>query len=231
MGKPKIFVVGADKGGVGKTTIARVLLDYLSKREVKTRIVDTEYPAGDLKRFYPAADVVDLRVVKDQMRVFDGVCVDSATVLDIRAGVLSPTLSMLDEAHFLDDVRSGELILVVLHVLGPSIASLSEVGQATALIGGGLVRHLVVKNHINDTDYDLADDSRYVDIFRALEPATINVPKLAEIAGERVQQAGLTFEEFASTNDSRMLRGKVRHWLNSVYAQFDRVGIPNILAA
>ena len=28
--KPTVFIVGADKGGVGKTTITRTLLDYLS---------------------------------------------------------------------------------------------------------------------------------------------------------------------------------------------------------
>jgi septum formation inhibitor-activating ATPase MinD len=34
MAKPVVIVVGADKGGVGKTTVARTLLDYFSANNV-----------------------------------------------------------------------------------------------------------------------------------------------------------------------------------------------------
>jgi cellulose biosynthesis protein BcsQ len=37
MGKPTVIIIGADKGGVGKTTVARTLLDYLGKHKVPTR--------------------------------------------------------------------------------------------------------------------------------------------------------------------------------------------------
>ena len=34
MAKPTVIVVGADKGGVGKTTVARTLLDYFTAHHV-----------------------------------------------------------------------------------------------------------------------------------------------------------------------------------------------------
>ncbi len=37
MAKPAVIVVGADKGGVGKTTVSRTLLDYFSANNVQTR--------------------------------------------------------------------------------------------------------------------------------------------------------------------------------------------------
>ena len=37
MAKPVVIVVGADKGGVGKTTVSRTLLDYFSANSVPTR--------------------------------------------------------------------------------------------------------------------------------------------------------------------------------------------------
>ena len=33
MAKPAVIIVGADKGGVGKTTVARTLLDYLAAHQ------------------------------------------------------------------------------------------------------------------------------------------------------------------------------------------------------
>ena len=50
MAKPVVIVVGADKGGVGKTTVSRTLLDYFSANNVPTRAFDTESPRGTLKR-------------------------------------------------------------------------------------------------------------------------------------------------------------------------------------
>ena len=70
--KPALIVVGADKGGVGKTTVSRALLDYLAARNVLTRAFDTEYPRGTLKRFYPAVtDVVDVTSTADVTAALD----------------------------------------------------------------------------------------------------------------------------------------------------------------
>jgi hypothetical protein len=38
---------------VGKTTVARTLLDYLIGHQVAVRAFDTEAPRGTLKRFHP----------------------------------------------------------------------------------------------------------------------------------------------------------------------------------
>ncbi len=43
--KPLLILVGADKGGVGKTTTSRALLDFLARRNVLARAFDTENPA------------------------------------------------------------------------------------------------------------------------------------------------------------------------------------------
>jgi len=40
MAKPAVILVGADKGGVGKTTVARTLLDYFTAHQVPTRAFD-----------------------------------------------------------------------------------------------------------------------------------------------------------------------------------------------
>ena len=46
--RPMVVMIGADKGGVGKTTIARTLLDYLDANGVPARAFDSEYPRGTL---------------------------------------------------------------------------------------------------------------------------------------------------------------------------------------
>src|SRR5262245_58088725 len=72
MAKPAVIVVGADKGGVGKTTVSRTLLDYFSANNVATRAFDTESPRGTLKRFHPdITEIVDISTTADQMKILD----------------------------------------------------------------------------------------------------------------------------------------------------------------
>ena len=73
MTKPAVVLIGAYKGGVGKTTVARTLLDFLAQHQIRTRAFDTEMPRGTLKRFHPdITDIVDINHVPDQMRIVDG---------------------------------------------------------------------------------------------------------------------------------------------------------------
>src|SRR5260221_1977660 len=88
MAKPVVIVVGADKGGVGKTTVARTLLDYFVANNVPTRAFDTEAPRGTLRRFHShLARVVDVTMVPGPMKAFDTLCTTHAkgTIIDCRA--------------------------------------------------------------------------------------------------------------------------------------------------
>ena len=65
MAKPAVIIVGADKGGVGKTTVARTLLDYFGAHQTPTRAFDTEAPRGTLHRFHPEKTEEAKHVVRE----------------------------------------------------------------------------------------------------------------------------------------------------------------------
>ena len=70
--KPAVLIIGADKGGVGKTTISRTVLDYLRAKSMPARAFDAESPRGTLKRFHPAVtEIVDITHTGDQMKILD----------------------------------------------------------------------------------------------------------------------------------------------------------------
>src|SRR5947208_14193926 len=100
MAKPAVILVGADKGGVGKTTVSRALLDYFIAHNIPTRAFDTESPKGTLRRFHPqVTDVVDMHSTADQMKIFATLSNTDAqaTITDIRAGLLSRAVGALRE--------------------------------------------------------------------------------------------------------------------------------------
>ena len=238
MAKPALILVGADKGGVGKTTVARTLLDYFAAHHVPTRAFDTEMPKGTLKRFHnDVSEVVDATAVADQMRIIDTLSTTDATVtiVDVRAGLMSPTLRALRDIGFLDAVKKGQITFVVFHILGSSIASLNEIEETAPFTADA--KYFLVKNYINNTsffDWDQATQTAY---FKKLRDAVvINIPKLNEMAYEQVELASVPFLTFVANKNQRgetanysfVLRGYVRHWLGNVWAEYDRVKLLEI---
>src|SRR5436853_5866743 len=154
MAKPVVIVVGADKGGVGKTTVSRTLLDYFTANNVPTRAFDTESPKGTLKRFHPTVtEIVDMTLIPDQMKVFDTLNSTDAsvTIIDVRAGLLSQSLRALTDIGFIDAAKKGQISLALFHILGPTITSLDEIEDTAGYLGE--LKHILVKNYINDRHY------------------------------------------------------------------------------
>jgi hypothetical protein len=235
MATPLLIMVGADKGGVGKTTVSRALLDYLTSQGARFRAFDTEYPYGVLKRFHPrTTEIVDLTQASEQMKVFDTLTSGAVTVIDVRAGLLSPTLKTLTDIGLLDMVRGNQLRLAIFHVLGPTMASLQEI-QATADIVSGS-HHFLVKNHINGTDFFAWDKGTYESAFRDARSGVMDIPQLNELACEHIENNGVTYNAFinneqvsgAPASYSMVLRGYTRTWLKDVFAEFDKVALHDL---
>jgi len=241
MAKPAVIVVGADKGGVGKTTVSRTLLDYFSTHNVVTRAFDTESPRGTLKRFHPDnTEIVDITATADQMKILDTLkaVIPSVTVIDVRAGLMSPSLALLRDIGFLDAAKAGEITFAVFHILGPSIASLEEIAETAKFMGGA--KYFLVKNFINNTSFFEWDHATYNAYFHRIEDATeLTIPKLDEMAYEQVEIASVPFLKFVANKDisnenadySFVLRGYVRHWLGNVWGEYDRIKLTDIVGS
>jgi len=241
MAKPAVILVGADKGGVGKTTVARTLLDYFTAHQVPVRAFDTEVPRGTLKRFHPdLTDVVDMSLVPDQMKIFDTLnSVDAAvTLIDVRAGLMSPTLKALRDIGFIEAAKKGQITFGLFHILGPTIASLDEIAETAAYLGDA--KYFLVKNHINNTNFFEWDPATYESYFHRIKDAVeISIPHLNEMACEQVELASVPFLTFVANKRANgdpaaysfVLRGYVRHWLGNVWSEYDRVKLKEIAEA
>ena len=240
MARPAVILVGADKGGVGKTTVARTLLDYFSAHQTPVRAFDSESPRGTLKRFHSdLTEVVDVTMVPDQMKIFDtlGSAPAKVTIIDVRAGLLSPTLRALSDIGFLESAKKSQITLAVFHILGPSIASLDEIAQTAKFVGDA--NYFLVKNFINNTSFFDWDPATYNSYFKRIRGAEeIVIPHLSEMACEQVELASIPFVSFVANKDAHnqsasfsfVLRGYVRHWLGQVWGEYDRVKLNDIVA-
>jgi hypothetical protein len=231
--KPSIILVGADKGGVGKTTLSRALLDFLARKNVLARAFDTEHPRGTLKRFYPAiTEIVDFTNVADQMKVLD--TLDTAnvrvTLVDLRAGNLLIALDTLDRIGALEAARNGQFDIGLFHVVGPAIASLDEINEIAKYVSG--IDYILARNFINETNFFEWDQQTHKRYFAKQNTAAqIDIPRLNEMAYEQVDLASVTFKDFIDNKNSDgsaakfsfVLRGYVRKWCNDLDRELERL--------
>lgn len=221
MPTPLISIVGAEKGGVGKTTFSNVLLGYFDERGIQCRAWDSESPKGNLKRSFPnRAEVVDLETVDGQVAVFDTLQQSPATLIDMRAGILTDTVSLLHTLGCVRLAEQGLIRLALFHMIGNSVASFQELADIAKSLGSGVKHFVVVNHHTNDASFFEHIDGVSKDVLNG--SIVINVPKLATRAMEFVDEAAMPFREFGrDPNRSFTGRGFVNAWLEKIYPQLD----------
>jgi hypothetical protein len=208
MGRPIVITVGADKGGVGKTAFSRVLMDYLPAQGLDARAFDTQVPKGVLKRFHPAkTELVDISTLGGKMRVFDTINSAAVSVVDLAAGLLSPTVAMLRETGFVDMVSEGLADFVVFHVVGNSVASLDELKTIAEAVKG--MKLFVVSNPLTDTPAPRDAFEGHV---------VIDMPKLNDDTFKAIDQSNLPYSEFIATTKSYVMKGYAKNWLATMYS-------------
>jgi hypothetical protein len=233
--KPTLLIVGAQKGGVGKTTVARLLLHWLEENRRTHVAFDTEAPLGSLIRFHDdKTELVDISEVSAQMRIFDALASDrsgSIFVVDLRAGQLYAMLDMLTDLRILRDAQEGAFDVVFLHIIGGSIESIREVSETLDRFSGA--KHIIVTNPGNGADLS---DWAASDVRANIERdggVEINIPALNKQAYLEIDRTGASFAQFVNNKHkngsdasySYVLRGYARNWLLKAMTEIDRIGL------
>ena len=91
---------------------------------------------------------------------------------------------------------------------------------------------------INNTAYFEWDPATYDSYFKKAKGAyQITIPHLNEMACEQVELASIPFTTFIGNKKaggeaasySFVLRGYVRHWLNNVWSEYDRIKLNEVM--
>lgn len=227
----KLYIVGGDKGGVGKTTVSRLLVEYFDEMHRPPRVFDTEFPKGSLQRFHPKITrLVDIQTVKSQIEIFDSLQESRAPhVLDLRAGTFSNVLRTFEDIAILEQMREGLLEIYFFHVIGGNWEALGEVSDAMEQLP--IDRHIVVKSSATAPDFVFWEESEIRRRFVAAGGTEITIPRLDELVYETVDSNSLPFRSFIANktpdgqnaNFSLVLRGYCRKWLADIFAEFSRL--------
>jgi hypothetical protein len=229
-GAPRRLVIAhGEKGGVGKTTVARVLADYLLARKFPFRAYDGEGATGQLLRFHPDvtfpiefADAAGISPVLDHL--MDGGN-EHLALVDLGARAGGDLKSWLYRGGALEESAAGRLGVTIVYVVGGAVDSVGHLKECFGALGKD-VEYLVVKNFGVASHFTVYDQSHVRQELLAAGSREIVLPALDTTVFQSVDRASIPFSAFVDNNGgtfSYTERRYCRTWLRESFAALDAV--------
>jgi hypothetical protein len=227
----RLIIAHGEKGGVGKTTIARVLADYLQARKIMFRAYDAEGETGQLRRFHGESTspieftyAASIAPVLDQLMDANSGSMHLALVdLGARAG--KDLKSWLYRGGALEESAAGRLGVTVVYVVGGAVDSVGHLKECFAALGKD-VKYIMVKNLGVASHFAVYDQSHVRQALLAEGALEMTLPALDTAVFQSVDRASLPFSAFADNAGgtfSYTERRYCRTWLRECFGAFDQV--------
>jgi hypothetical protein len=227
--KPRLVLTHGEKGGVGKTTVARLVADFLASREAAFRAFDAEGAAGQLLRFHSAqTSAVEVENASGIAPVLDFLMDGNPkrlALVDLGARSGEDLKEWLYKGGALEEAESGSLGITVVYVLGGAVDSVGHLKECFAALGTD-VSYIVVKNFGVAAKFDVYDGSNVRQDLLAAGAKEISIPALDGTVYQSVDKASVPFSSFIEgegTTAGFTERRYCRTWLRECFAALEEV--------
>jgi len=228
-----IHFIGGEKGGVGKSLVARVMAQYMIDRELPFLGFDTDRSHGALTRFYSG---YASPVLVDRYEALDAI-VEAAVeqpgrrvLVDLAAQTHDPLVRWMDESGVLELADEAGLTIHYWHVMDAGKDSVDLLGRLLDRFGRRL-RYVLVLNQIRGDDFSILKQSGDFERARELGARIVSLRHLHDPVINKIDATSSSFwaaqnaGDKASTGLGIMERQRVKTWLRDAYQQLDAAGV------
>jgi hypothetical protein len=228
-----IHLIGGEKGGVGKSVVARVLAQYMIDKGIPFLGFDTDRSHGSLLRFY--ADFAS-PVVVDRYESLDAIVEaasenrDKRVLVDLAAQTHEALVSWMDESGVLEALGEDGLSLSYWHVMDSGKDSVDLLKKLLDRFGSRL-SYVLVLNHVRGENFEILEKSGEKARALSLHAKIVSLKRLHEAVIRKIDAGSTSF--WAAKNKSEtevkglglLERQRVKLWLKNAYEQIDGVMI------
>lgn len=218
-----IHFIGGEKGGVGKSVVARLVSQFCIDKQIPFAAFDADPSHGALRRFYAGySRPLDLGNFDSVDAIFAEASEGNLrnVVIDLPAQSDRLLERWMDDSGIVELAAESSIPLVFWHVM-------DDGKDSVGLLAGLLARHgdrasyLIVKNLGRGKDFSLFESSPAKAEAERLKATIIELPELHRPAMQRIDQLDASFWAAANGSDdnglARLDRQRVRVWLYRVY--------------
>ena len=228
-----IHFIGGEKGGVGKSLVARVLAQYLIDHEQSFIGFDTDRSHGALMRFYEG---FASPVLVDRYEALDAIMEaavadpERRVLVDLAAQTHDPLVRWMDESGVLNLADEMQIQIHYWHVMDSGKDSVDLLRKLLDRFGKDL-RYVLVRNQVRGNNFTVLEQSG--EQARAIElgAKVVTIKHLHDSVINKIDAANSSFWAAKNVEDKNgaplglMDRQRVKMWMRDVYREFDTVGV------
>ena len=229
----KIHLIGGEKGGVGKSMVARLLAQYFIDHEMAFVGFDTDRSHGALLRYYAGYASA---VLADRYEAMDAIVESAAehpgrrVLVDLAAQTQAPLVKWMDESGVLDLADVSGLSLYYWHVMDTGRDSVDLLTRLLDQFGPRL-RYVLVRNQLRGDDFQMLDASGAQERALALGAHVITLKHLHDPVVQKIDAANASF--WAARHQvgrdgpglGLMERQRLKMWLVHAMGEIDKVAV------
>jgi len=227
----KIHFIGGEKGGVGKSLMARVLAQYLIDRGEPFIGFDTDRSHGALMRFYSG---YASPVIVDRYEALDAIMEaaveqpERRILVDLAAQTHDPLVRWMDDSGVLNLADESGIAIHYWHVMDTGKDSVDLLRRLLDRFGSSL-KYVLVRNQVRGNDFAVLEQSGEQARALGLGAKIVSVKKLHDGAINKIDATSSSFWNAKNGENHAALglmdRQRVKMWLRDVYRDLDDVGL------
>ena len=225
----KIHLIGGEKGGVGKSMVARLLAQYFIDNNIQFTGFDTDRSHSSLMRFYSG---YASPVLMDRYEALDAIVETAAeqpgrrVLVDLAAQTHAPLVRWMDESGVLDLADVSGIVVHYWHVMDAGKDSVDLLKRLLDRFGRR-VRYVLVRNQLRGDDFGQLERSGEQERALAMGARVIEIRRLHDAVAQKIDAANISF--WAARNAAGkeggalglMEKQRVKLWLNHAYSQIE----------
>ena len=228
-----IHLIGGEKGGVGKSVVARLLAQYMIDHEMSFVGFDTDRSHGSLLRFY--ADFASPTVI-DNFQSLDAI-IETASeqpeqriLVDLAAQTHHPLARWIDESGVLELAEELGISICYWNVMDSGKDCVDLLNKLLDQFRAR-VDYVLVQNQLRDEHFNLLESSGVKERALAFDAKVITLKRLHAPVMTKIDSNSYSFwaaknKDADSLNALGLLeRQRVKIWLNHAYEEIESVGV------
>lgn len=223
-----IHLIGGEKGGVGKSLMARLLAQFFIDRQWPFLGFDTDRSHSTFSRFYAgfaAPAVVDRYEALDRI-IESAVEVPGRRVLvDLAAQTHAPLVKWMDDSGVLDVADLNGIALHYWHVMDAGRDSVDLLARVLDQFGQR-VRYVLVLNQLRGSDFSQLEASGLLDRARALDAHIVTIKQLHNGVMQKIDAHNSSFWQALQSGSPAELglmeRQRLKMWLGHAYGEIEK---------
>lgn len=221
--------VGGEKGGVGKSVVARVLAQLFIDRNLPFAALDADASHGAMLRYYAdCTRAVDLETFTSADQIMDrALAADRRVLVDLPAQSARLLRRWMDAGDVVHFAKEMDVRMVFWHVTDGGFDSVKELERLVKTFGAAL-QYVVVKNLGRSPDFRQLDDSPGLHALLGAGGKVVEMPALDATTMYEIDRFGSSFWAAINTSEgewalSATARRRTQRWLTQCYAALQSV--------